>query len=68
MFQSSSRAYARASYTVDLKGLFAHAYDVGVSHLRTVATVLSAGRPRSRVGPTLRHNGQHGVPDSFRLR
>lgn len=68
MFQSSSRAYARASYTVDLRGLFAHAYDVGISHLRTAATVLSAGRPRSRVGPALRHHSEHQVPDSVRLR
>jgi len=68
MFQSSSRAYASASYTVDLRGLVVHAYDVGVSHVRSIVTALSAGRPRSRVGPVLGHSSDHRVPDSIRLR
>lgn len=70
MFESSTSAYARASYTVDLTGLAVHARDTVAVYARrtTAALSLRIELPRSRVGPTGRHHAEYHVPDSVRVR
>ena len=71
MFDSSTSAYARASYTIDLAGLAVHARDTMAVYARRSATTLLSLRielPRSRVGPTGRHYADYHVPDSARVR
>lgn len=71
MFESSTSAYARASYTVDLAGLAVHARDTIIVYARRSAATLASLRielPRSRVGPTGRHYAEYHVPDSVRVR
>jgi ribosome-binding factor A len=71
MSETTSRAYVRASYTIDLSGLLAHARDTLVAYTRR-ATAASrdayAQRLRSRVVPTLRQHADQGVRDITRIR
>lgn len=54
MFESSTSAYTRMSYTVDLSGLFAHALDTFTAYRRSAGHGRGADRlPRSRVGPIM---------------
>lgn len=71
MFESTSRAYARSSYTIDLPGLSAHALDTITAYagrLNARLHDLRIERPRSRVGPSMRSHADHHVPDSTRIR
>lgn len=71
MSQTTSRAYARASYTIDLSGLFAHARDTLVVYTRRATAAsrdVHAQRMRSRSGPTLRQHADRAVRDITRIR
>lgn len=71
MFESSTSAYARASYTIDLAGLAVHTRDTVIAYARRSSTTLTSLRielPRSRVGPGGRHHADYHVPDSARVR
>lgn len=69
--QTSARALARASYTLDLSGLTAHALDTLTAYARRITPVLAlmiAELPRSHAGPGARCHAEHHVPDSVRMR
>ncbi len=71
MFESSTRAFARSSYTVDLAGLFAHARDTLAAYATAAAERLAAiraERPRDRLGTVIRSYAEHKVPDYMRFR
>lgn len=69
--QTTTRAFTRASYTLDLPGLSAHAFDTLAAYARRAVSALSAHGPelpRNRVGPCGRNHAEYHVPDSIRVR
>lgn len=79
MSESTTRAYTRESYTIDLSGLIAHTRDtlslyLGSALNRATARARPAMRdmlndlPDARTGPALRSHERHGIPDSVRVR
>jgi len=79
MPESTTRAYTRETYTIDLSGLIAHTRDtlslhVGSALIRAAAKVRPAmrnaliGLPDARIGPAVRSHERHGIPDSVRVR
>jgi hypothetical protein len=70
MFDQTTSAYARASYTLDASGVLAHLRDTATAYLSRHAATAQAMRielPRSRVGPRA-HHAQYQVPDAVRVR
>lgn len=79
MSESTTRAYARQTYTIDLSGLLAHARDTFRLHAapalsRTAEGARSAVRAavgavsQARTGPPGSGHERHGIPDSVRIR
>lgn len=70
MFDQTTSAYVRASYTLDTSGVLAHVRDTATAYLGRHAAIVQAMRtelPRSRVGPRAYHAHYH-VPDAVRVR
>lgn len=79
MSESTTRAYAHQTYSIDLAGLAAHARDTlrlharpvvhrAVSSARLAIADMLAGLPDARSGPHSTVHGEHRVPDSVRIR
>ena len=71
MTESTTRAYAQSSYTIDLRGLAEHTRDTLCVYARDVGAALRGTRaelPRSSVDPGFRCQAEHNVPDSIRIR
>lgn len=79
MSESTTRAYSRESYTIDLSGLIAHTRDTFSLYVssaldRVTAKARPAMRdmlndlPDARTGPALLSHERHGIPDNIRVR
>lgn len=71
MFESTTGAFERQYYTIDLTGLAAHARDTFAAYMARFPVQLRDPRVKrgeSDVGPAGRHHADYHVPDSVRVR